>query len=214
MKFNELGRSMVEMLGVLAIIGVLSVGAIAGYSKAMRKYRLNQLTEQLNTVINASARYAKSFINLTNVTYVTNYLIKLGEIPENMIKDSDTDYIYDIFGNQISIRHQPQTSENNVISNVTSLFYYISLTDNKGDNLDICQTVFNIAKEHRDDIYYIYLASGSQTDDARVDSFYGNSYCSSEKKCLKDININTISEACLQHSGSQYSSKIVLLWKH
>ena len=29
------GRSMVEMLGVLAIIGVLSVGAIAGYSKAM-----------------------------------------------------------------------------------------------------------------------------------------------------------------------------------
>ncbi len=31
------GRSMVEMLGVLAIIGVLSVGAIAGYSKAMIK---------------------------------------------------------------------------------------------------------------------------------------------------------------------------------
>ena len=31
------GRSMVEMLGVLAIIGVLSVGAIAGYSKAMMK---------------------------------------------------------------------------------------------------------------------------------------------------------------------------------
>ena len=31
------GRSMVEMLGVLAIIGVLSVGAVAGYSKAMIK---------------------------------------------------------------------------------------------------------------------------------------------------------------------------------
>ena len=29
------GRSMVEMLGVLAIIGVLSVGAMNGYSKAM-----------------------------------------------------------------------------------------------------------------------------------------------------------------------------------
>ena len=29
------GRSMVEMLGVLAIIGVLSVGAIAGDSKAI-----------------------------------------------------------------------------------------------------------------------------------------------------------------------------------
>ena len=32
---EQTGRSMVEMLGVLAIIGVLSVGGIAGYSKAM-----------------------------------------------------------------------------------------------------------------------------------------------------------------------------------
>ena len=36
---NESGRSMIEMLGVLAIIGVLSVGGIAGYSRAMMKYR-------------------------------------------------------------------------------------------------------------------------------------------------------------------------------
>jgi len=38
---NQNGRSMIEMLGVLAIIGVLSVGGIAGYSKAMTKYRIN-----------------------------------------------------------------------------------------------------------------------------------------------------------------------------
>ena len=43
------GRSMVEMLGVLAIIGVLSVGAIAGYSKAMMKYKLNKQAEAFNT---------------------------------------------------------------------------------------------------------------------------------------------------------------------
>ena len=36
-KIVNAGRSMVEMLGILAIIGVLSVGAIAGYSKAMIK---------------------------------------------------------------------------------------------------------------------------------------------------------------------------------
>ena len=35
MMYTQSGRSIVEMLGVLAIIGVLSVGAIAGYSKAM-----------------------------------------------------------------------------------------------------------------------------------------------------------------------------------
>ena len=38
----ESGRSMVEMLGTLAIIGVLSIGGIAGYKYGMDKYRANQ----------------------------------------------------------------------------------------------------------------------------------------------------------------------------
>ena len=42
MKQFESGRSMVEMLGTLAIIGVLSIGGIAGYSYGMDKYRANQ----------------------------------------------------------------------------------------------------------------------------------------------------------------------------
>ena len=47
MKFKKLesGRSMVEMLGVLAIIGVLSVGGIAGYSLSMRRHRANQIVD-------------------------------------------------------------------------------------------------------------------------------------------------------------------------
>ena len=40
---NERGRSMVEMLGVLAIIGVLSIGGISGYTYAMRSYRANEI---------------------------------------------------------------------------------------------------------------------------------------------------------------------------
>ena len=47
---NQNGRSMIEMLGVLAIIGVLSVGGIAGYSKAMTKYRINKTIEQITLI--------------------------------------------------------------------------------------------------------------------------------------------------------------------
>jgi|GEM_PF-333683 len=50
LKNNEFGRSMIEMLGVLAIIGVLSVGGIAGYSKAMHKYRVNKAIEQITLI--------------------------------------------------------------------------------------------------------------------------------------------------------------------
>jgi len=45
MKKNESGRSMVEMLGVLAIIGVLSIGGIAGYTLAMNRYRANEVLD-------------------------------------------------------------------------------------------------------------------------------------------------------------------------
>ena len=45
---NESGRSMVEMLGVLAIIGVLSVGGIAGYTQAMKKYKINEALNEIS----------------------------------------------------------------------------------------------------------------------------------------------------------------------
>ncbi len=51
MKNNENGRSMVEMLGVLAIIGVLSAGGLAGYSKAMFKHKLNTTMDQITMLV-------------------------------------------------------------------------------------------------------------------------------------------------------------------
>ncbi len=44
-KQSQSGRSMVEMLGVLAIIGVLSVGGIAGYKTAMERHITNQVLQ-------------------------------------------------------------------------------------------------------------------------------------------------------------------------
>jgi type II secretory pathway pseudopilin PulG len=49
--FHQSGRSMIEMLGVLAIIGVLSVGGLAGYNMAMRKVRLNQFVSDLQLAV-------------------------------------------------------------------------------------------------------------------------------------------------------------------
>ena len=44
------GRSMIEMLGVLAIIGVLSVGGIAGYTKAMEKIHVNKIVNMISDI--------------------------------------------------------------------------------------------------------------------------------------------------------------------
>lgn len=89
MKNNEIGRSMIEMLGVLAIVGVLSVGGITGYSKAMAKFKTNKLREQINTI---STNLMSAFINersyaslgATNVEGIAMAKY-LNLIPEDMI---------------------------------------------------------------------------------------------------------------------------------
>ena len=47
-RFADCGRSMVEMLGTLAIMGVLSIGGIMGYSYAIDKYHANQIVNDVN----------------------------------------------------------------------------------------------------------------------------------------------------------------------
>lgn len=42
---GESGRSMIEMLGVLAVIGVLSIGGIYGYRIAIAKYKANEAAQ-------------------------------------------------------------------------------------------------------------------------------------------------------------------------
>ena len=83
---SQLGRSMIEMLGVLAIIGVLSVGGIAGYSKAMTKFKTNKTIAEVTTVVSniiilSANQKNLDFIDVAN----TNDLYTMGIIPEEMI---------------------------------------------------------------------------------------------------------------------------------
>ena len=70
---NPIGRSMIEMLGVLAIIAVLSVGGIAGYSKAMETYKLNRLVEQYVYLFRGLIEYRDSLVVTSTESY---YLIE------------------------------------------------------------------------------------------------------------------------------------------
>ena len=78
---------MVEMLGVLAIIAVLSVGALAGYSQAMKKIKLNQTTEQVQSII---ANIRTKFAN-TKRPQINNLqqAVELGIFPEEMVKSTN-----------------------------------------------------------------------------------------------------------------------------
>ena len=50
MSNNNFGRSMIEMMGVLVIIGALSAGGIAGYTKALHQNKVNKSIEQIGVI--------------------------------------------------------------------------------------------------------------------------------------------------------------------
>ena len=73
---------MIEMLGVLAIVGVLSVGGIAGYSKAMTKFKINKTADQVSTIVaNIRTLYAQqtTYDGLNSAT-----AIQMGVTPDEM----------------------------------------------------------------------------------------------------------------------------------
>ena len=85
---EQSGRSMIEMLGVLAIVGVLSVAGIAGYSKAMAKYKVNKLTDQVTMT---AANIRTTFAGQGDYNGLTNDVAhSLGVFPEEMDKDCGT----------------------------------------------------------------------------------------------------------------------------
>ena len=81
-KVNENGRSMVEMLGVLAIIGVLSAGGLAGYSKAMFKHKMNSTLDQITMLVTNIRTMYGTQDNYEGLTAAQ--AIQLGIIPAAM----------------------------------------------------------------------------------------------------------------------------------
>ncbi len=58
-KCHENGRSMVEMIGVIAIIGVISAGGLVGYSRAMYKFQLSKVVSMASDALQEYTLFLK-----------------------------------------------------------------------------------------------------------------------------------------------------------
>lgn len=98
-KFEQ-GRSMIEMLGVLAIIGVLSVGGINGFSKAMDAHKINTIVEQIGTIIaNAKSIGLRQGGKYTGLD--TSAAKKMKIIPDEMIDSSGK--VTHVYGGEVRV---------------------------------------------------------------------------------------------------------------
>ena len=192
-KSASTGRSMVEMLGVLAIVGVLSVGAIAGYSKAMTKYKLNKAIEAANQLFAAIiTKVAPDKSSLTDdglgYVYYTETMVKAGWLPDGFkFTDISPRFIYDAFNNPAWIFKDP----------AKAVGVGWSFEQNQKE---LCMAYVNLAKEWRNDISSVSVDSLSSNNGSVVSKIYGNLYgdknCTSDVKCLKDVTVAEIDNLC------------------
>ncbi|MBR2137082.1 MAG: type II secretion system protein [Alphaproteobacteria bacterium] len=182
-RYKQSGRSMIEMLGVLAIIGVLTVGSITGYSKAMRRHLLNKQREQYSYILSAIETHIDTLDIFNLPSAPTKGFITLGWIPEEMIKD-DSDYIYDIFKNKISFyRYNTPYSYFGIRTGLTNNHPY-----------EQCVNLYQT--------FQLYHSSAYQTsiiyDNKRYANIYnGDRYCNGRNEpCIRDLTPAEISSMC------------------
>ena len=131
-KNDQNGRSMVEMLGVLAIIGVLSVGGISGYSKAMAKYKLTRAQDQIVMLLmNIRTAFATSpNYNGLSDSVAANYNLAPSEMVQLV---SGTEYsLYSTFGGKVHVGacasgYSAHATANG--SGTSGNYFYITMTD-------------------------------------------------------------------------------------
>ena len=208
------GRSMVEMLGVLAIIGVLSVGAIAGYSKAMMKYKLNKHAEAVNMLINNVLQIKNQLPRTKGTdTYYGNLLYKLNLLPDGIVYKNAV--LYDnYFKGLISIVYSdhPWSYPDGTIGSDDLGIISFRFDASSTQGSEICRNIAFAAKENAANIYmlqnYNNNADGTAVSNG---SLLGDAYCINGRNCLKDLNLEKADALCNNCQHTYCSVRV--LWK-
>ena len=227
---NPIGRSMIEMLGVLAIIAVLSVGGIAGYSKAMTQFKVNKIIAETNQIIATTHEYAlkdKSF----SVPYNKEIRKSLGLCPESWknCKDSGLGVI-GMDTNRIFF--QPEVPEmclaaiNNIaipLKESVDTVYLLSKGPEYEDAMDKCMDklneeadkCFDMSDDERDECMHKAIESDIKCTDAangnynlKIKNNYigddGDEYDESSKKGSIDFNDSRLISAVASICRGEY----------
>ena len=184
------GRSMVEMLGVLAIIGVLSVGAIVGYAKAMSKYKLNQHAQAVNMLINNVLSIKDKLpYNENSSIYYGAILYKMNLIPDG-IKYITVSSLKDMWFNEIITIYFSPYGYGGIRFTFKPTSY----------GAEICKNVVTAAKENSSNLWQVetskFVNDTTSDNNSYIGNLYGDAYCLNDKPCLRDLDLDKIYHLC------------------
>ena len=184
---NPQGRSMIEMLGVLAIIAVLSVGGIAGYSKAMQKWKVTKAIEEYSYLIHGLMEYRNDIVKMENKSGLVNLSEQLNLLPPTWAKINASE-MQDSNGETLTLYMR----NDNSFQSVPRILLNVNLVSKFSQ--DFCRELLdNLARPLHSALLHIciYRPKSGSTD------YYGDAYCDTDDKiCLHSVSLAQINEDC------------------
>ena len=185
--YSQSGRSMIEMLGVLAIVGVLSVGGIAGYSKAMEKFKVNRAIEEYSYLIHGLMEYRNDIVKMENKSGLVNLSEQLNLLPPTWAKINASE-MQDSNGETLTLYMR----NDNSFQSVPRILLNVNLVSKFSQ--DFCRELLdNLARPLHSALLHIciYRPKSGSTD------YYGDAYCDTDDKiCLHSVSLAQINEDC------------------
>ena len=193
--FCSAGRSMIEMLGVLAIVGVLTVGGIAGYSKAMEKFKVNKAVEQYSYLIYGLLEHLDYMRTQKSGTEFIKLAESLNLLPDSWTVTSDS-FAVDDLNNGV---HIYSSWVGRASGHLIGFEFYFGRDTNKYENnqqnKNLCRELFNnLAYPLHGSVYAAFL----WRQNAAVENamYYGDEVCGQGRKCLNTVKLSEIDSLC------------------
>lgn len=198
----QAGRSMIEMLGVLAIIGVLSVGGIAGYSQAMTKYKVNRTIDEYMHLFRGLIEHEDSLKKLPGAEIdgagpgIAEFIKASNLVPETWRKKSGDYYLVD--SNGFNLR--------TLLSNKRYLLeLYLEVYQKEGYATrsfsgQLCTAMFrDVFKPLQGTMFNAWVRASKGT----AVKYYGEKFCHKNgRQCLSKLTLADINAACDGCKGS------------
>ena len=210
--YSQSGRSMIEMLGVLAIIAVLSVGGIAGYSKAMEKFKVNKLVEECTNLMFGLMQHIDYFTPLhTEGEYQERYYLAetiqgLNLVPVGWRKHGSGQCFIDSSGNMIYTY---------VRGNMITFDLQLGAIDGSG-SYNIIQSFsnklcFELFNNMLQPLHGSLFVAGIWKNKSAGVTYYGDKYCGAENKCLRAATLSDMHNLC--NSCTIKKENCIVVWE-
>ena len=200
---QQQGRSMIEMLGVLSIVGILTISSVSEFEKLITRNKTQKVIETFTQLIQEVLIRSSSFRQIPDgyTSYMNLAISQAAILPSGWYYKNGK--LYNNMGYANFYNKNNQIQINYILTPKASLL--------NNHSKEICRILFtNLVIPFASTLKLTAVYRGND----QVGRWYGDNYCKEpQKQCLKNITISEIEKQCsMCQTGHTYDCSFVMFF--